>query len=173
MGADRGKTVTGAQPPGGPDLDNASAFLAAAGLRLTHVAADRVEGMIDLGPAHHAPGCVVHGGAYTPPVEGAASVGATAAVADRGQVAVGTNNNTDFLRSMTTGTVAGTAAPVQQGRTQQLWEVRITDQSGRVVARGTVRLQNIQPRQGDRGRGGGHIGWSTGRWNWPGSSQNS
>jgi uncharacterized protein (TIGR00369 family) len=60
---------------------------------------------------------------------------------------VGTNNNTDFLRSMTAGTVAVTAVPVQQGRTQQLWEVRITSESGRVVARGTVRLQNIQPRQ--------------------------
>ena len=146
MRADTGKTVTGAQRPGAPDLDNASAFVAAAGLRLTHVAGDRVEGVIELGPAHHTPWGVVHGGVYTTAVESAASVGATTAVADRGQIAVGTNN-TDFLRSMTTGTVAVTAAPVQQGRTQQLWDVRITDMSGRVVARGTVRLQNIQPRQ--------------------------
>src|SRR6188768_2586678 len=140
MRADGGKTVTGAQRPGAPDLDNASAFLAAAGLRITHVAADRVEGVIDLGPAHHTPWGVVHGGVYTTAVESAASVGATAAVADRSQIAVGTNNNTDFLRSMTTGTgtVAVTAAPVQQGRTQQLWDARITDESGRVVARGTV-----------------------------------
>jgi 1,4-dihydroxy-2-naphthoyl-CoA hydrolase len=147
MRADGGTTLTGAQPPGAPDLDNASAFLAAAGLRLTHVAGDRVEGVIDLGTAHHTPWGVVHGGVYTAAVESAASVGATTAVADRGQIAVGTNNNTDFLRSMTTGTVAVTATPVQQGRTQQLWEVRITDESGRVIARGTVRLQNIQPRQ--------------------------
>jgi len=139
--------VTGAQRPGAPDTDNASAFLAAAGLRLTHVAGDRVEGVIDLGPAHHTPWGVVHGGVYTAAVESAASVGATTAVADRGQIAVGTNNNTDFLRSMTTGTVAVTATPLQQGRTQQLWDVRITDESGRVIARGTVRLQNIQPRQ--------------------------
>ena len=110
MRADGETTLTGAQPPGAPDLDNASAFLAAAGLRLTHV-------------------------------------GATTAVADRGHIAVGTNNNTDFLRSMTTGTVAVTAAPLHQGRTQQLWDVRITDESGRAIARGTVRLQNIQPRQ--------------------------
>jgi 1,4-dihydroxy-2-naphthoyl-CoA hydrolase len=147
MRADRGTTLTGAQPPDAPDLDNASAFLAAAGLRLTHVTGDRVDGVIELGPAHHTPWGVVHGGVYTAAVESAASVGATAAVADRGQIAVGTNNNTDFLRSMTTGTVAVIAAPVQQGRTQQLWDVRITDQSGRLVARGTVRLQNIQPRQ--------------------------
>jgi 1,4-dihydroxy-2-naphthoyl-CoA hydrolase len=95
MGADGGRTVTGAQPPGAPELDNASAFLAAAGLRLTHVAADRVEGVIDLGPAHHTPWGVVHGGVYTAAVESAASVGATAAVADRGQIAVGTNNSRD------------------------------------------------------------------------------
>jgi uncharacterized protein (TIGR00369 family) len=79
-----------------------------------------VEGVIDLGPAHHTPWGVVHGGVYTAAVESAASVGATAAVADRGQIAVGTNNNTDFLRSMTTGTVAVTAAPLHRGRTQQL-----------------------------------------------------
>ena len=147
MRADGGRTLTRAQPPGAPELDNASAFLRAAGLRLTHVAADRVEGVIDLGPAHHTPWGVVHGGVYTAAIESAASVGATTAVADRGQIAVGTNNNADFLRSMTSGTVAVTAAPVQQGRTQQLWDVRITDESGRVIARGTVRLQNIQPRQ--------------------------
>src|SRR5512132_2405063 len=123
MRADRGTTLTGAQPPGAPELDNASAFVAAAGLRLTHVAGDRVEGVIDLGPAHHTPWGVVHGGVYTAAIESAASVG------------------------MTTGTVAVTAAPVQQGRTQQLWDVCITDESGRVIARGTVRLQNIQPRQ--------------------------
>ena len=89
---------------------------------------------------------MVHGGVYTAAVESAASVGATAAVADRGQIAVGTNNNTDFLRSMTTGTVAVTAAPLQQGRTQQLWDVhhRPERPSRR---RGTLRLQNIQPRQ--------------------------
>src|SRR5918995_1729893 len=147
MRAEGGKALTRAQPPGAPGLDNASAFVAAVGLRLTHVAGGRGGGVIDLRPAHHTPRGVVHGGVYTAAVESAASVGAPTAVADRGQIAVGTNNNTDFLRSMTTGTVAVTAAPVQQGRTQQLWEVRITDQSGRVVARGTVRLQNIQPRQ--------------------------
>jgi acyl-coenzyme A thioesterase PaaI-like protein len=39
-----------------------------------------------------------------------------------------------------------TAAPLQQGRTQQLWEVRITDDNGRLVALGSLRLQNVKPR---------------------------
>lgn len=36
------------------------------------------------------------------------------------------------------------AEPIQQGRTQQLWQVAITRvQDGKAVARGQVRLQNI------------------------------
>jgi uncharacterized protein (TIGR00369 family) len=138
--------VTETPHPTAADLDNTSAFVTAGGLRLSHVAADRVEGVIELGPEHHTPWGVVHGGVYTTAVETAASVGASTAVADRGQFAVGVNNSTDFLRSMTAGTVTVTATPVQQSRTQQLWDVRITDHDGRLVARGTLRLQNIQRR---------------------------
>jgi uncharacterized protein (TIGR00369 family) len=139
--------VTAADDVNKPDLEHPSAFMAAAGLQLTHVGADRVEGVLDLGPEHHTPWGVVHGGVYTAAIESAASLGASAAVADRGQVAVGVNNTTDFLRSITSGRVTVTATPAQQGRTQQLWDVRIADQEERVVARGTVRLQNIEPRR--------------------------
>jgi 1,4-dihydroxy-2-naphthoyl-CoA hydrolase len=131
-----------------PDLQTASGFMAAAGLQLTHVARDRVEGFIDLGADHHTPWGVVHGGIYTSAVESAASVGATTAVAERGQIAVGVHNSTDFLRSMTSGRVTLVATPVQQGRVQQLWDVRIADQDGRMVARGSVRLQNVPARRG-------------------------
>jgi uncharacterized protein (TIGR00369 family) len=93
--------VTAAENPNTPDLESASAFMTAAGLRLTHVGAERVEGTLDLGPEHHTPWGVVHGGVYTTAIESAASVGASAAVAERGQIAVGVNNTTDFLRSMT------------------------------------------------------------------------
>jgi acyl-coenzyme A thioesterase PaaI-like protein len=44
---------------------------------------------------------------------------------------------------MTEGRVAVTAVPVQQGRVQQLWDVRIVGSDGRLVARGSVRLQNV------------------------------
>jgi uncharacterized protein (TIGR00369 family) len=129
--------------PAGPDLENASAFVAAAGLRFTSVSGHAVTGTLRLGPEHHTPWGVVHGGVYTTAVESAASVGATAAVTARGQVAVGVHNSTDFLRSTRSGTATVSAHPVQQGRTQQLWDVTITDQDGKALARGSVRLQNI------------------------------
>jgi uncharacterized protein (TIGR00369 family) len=128
------------------DLENASAFVAGASLRVTHIAADRVEGTIDLGPEHHQPWGLVHGGVYTTAVETAASVGASVAASRQGLAAVGVNNNTHFLRSMSEGRVEVVATPIQQGRTQQLWEVRISDADGRLVAIGQVRLQNVTPR---------------------------
>src|SRR5699024_12189651 len=54
-------------------------------------------------------------------------IGASNAVADRGEFAVGVHNATDFLRPSTGARVDVEANALYQGRTQQLWEVIITD----------------------------------------------
>ncbi len=129
-----------------PQPGDESEFLTAIGIRFSHVARDRVEGDMDLGPRHHQPWGLVHGGVFTSAIETAASIGASAAVADQGLVAVGVNNNTNFVRSIVEGPVHVVATPIQQGRTQQLWEVTITDADSRLVATGQLRLQNVVPR---------------------------
>ena len=136
---------TGAAAPSldAVSLEDASAFLRVAGLVFDEITADRVTGHLQLGPEHHTPWGIVHGGVYTTAVESTASVGASHAVRDRGQVAVGLTNTTHFLRSLTAGQVNVEAAALSQGRTQQLWRVDITDESGRLIAHGEVRLQNI------------------------------
>ena len=92
----------------------------------------------------HQPFGRVHGGIYALAVEGVASAGACAAVADRGMYAVGTSNTTDFLRPVTVDRVEALAEPLFQGRTQQLWQVSITRlRDGKLVARGQLRLQNL------------------------------
>ncbi len=118
----------------------------AAGLHFDDVGPTAVTGWIDLGSGHHQPWGLVHGGVYTTAIESAASVGASTAAAEHGLVAVGVNNNTNFLRSMVSGRVAVRATAIQQGRTAQLWEVRVTDRDERLVAVGQVRLQNVTPR---------------------------
>jgi 1,4-dihydroxy-2-naphthoyl-CoA hydrolase len=124
-------------------LEDAGAFLRVAGLVFDEITATRVSGHLDLSPDHHTPWGIVHGGVYTTAVESAASVGASTAVRDRGQVAVGLTNTTHFLRSVTEGRVTVEATALSQGRTQQLWRVDITDASGRLIAHGEVRLQNV------------------------------
>ena len=130
-----------------PDLSAASAFVRAAGLQVTEAGPRRVVGVLDLGPQQHTPWGIVHGGVYATAVESAASIGASAAVAGRGQIAVGVNNTTDFLRSATGGRARVSAEPIYQGQTQQLWQVEIRRETdGELLARGQVRLQNVEPR---------------------------
>jgi 1,4-dihydroxy-2-naphthoyl-CoA hydrolase len=125
--------------------DQSRAFAAGAGLVVDDVGTTRVRGHIDLGPQHHTPWGIVHGGVYCTAVESAASIGASAAVEHRGMVAVGLTNTTHFLRSLTSGTVSVDGVALHQGRTQQLWRVDIVDTDGRLVAHGEVRLQNLDP----------------------------
>lgn len=124
-------------------LESSSAFVAQAGLTLDEIEATRVVGHIDLTSAHHTPWGIVHGGVYSTAIESAASIGASTAVVDQGQVAVGLTNTTHFLRSLASGRVTVKADAVYQGRTQQLWRADVTDETGRLVAHGEVRLQNI------------------------------
>jgi 1,4-dihydroxy-2-naphthoyl-CoA hydrolase len=129
------------------DIDpkvSSSAFVRVAGLDFEEIDGKGVRGWIELDERHHTPWGVVHGGVYATAVESAASVGASAAVKERGQFAVGVSNSTEFLRPMKEGRVDVIAEPVMQGRSQQLWQVIISrSEDGKEVARGQLRLQNV------------------------------
>jgi uncharacterized protein (TIGR00369 family) len=96
-------------------------------------------------PDHLQPYGIVHGGVYCAAVESAASYAAAHWLGDRGQV-VGVSNQTDFLRAVSSGHLTAVSRPLHRGRSQQLWLVEITDDDGRLVARGQVRIQNLDPR---------------------------
>jgi len=137
--------------PAFSSLPPAGAWLQDHGLELDEISGTRVTAHIDLRARHLTPWGVIHGGVYTTAIESVASVGASAAVFEQGQFAVGVNNSTDFLRAMREGTVDIVAEPVIQGRVQQLWRVIITRrEDGKAVAQGQVRLQNVpltQPKE--------------------------
>jgi uncharacterized protein (TIGR00369 family) len=116
----------------------------AASFEPREISGSRVTGTLELGPEHHTPWGVVHGGVYTTAIESAASIGASLAVRDQGMFAVGVTNTTDFIRPMRDGRVDVVAEPLTQGRTQQLWQVDIVrHDDGKRVAHGKVRLQNV------------------------------
>ena len=141
------------RPRVGTDIDRSGRFVSAAGLVVDDAGAQRVVGHIDLDPSHHTPWGIVHGGVYATAVESAASIGATTAVRDRGQVAVGLTNTTHFLRALREGTVRVEGRALYQGRTHQLWRVDLTDESGRLVAHGELRLQNVAAEPDGAGAG--------------------
>lgn len=112
------------------------------GVVFEEVTADRVVASWTAGPHLHQPFGIVHGGAHCGVVETLASVGAAVWLGDKGKV-VGVSNSTDFYRAVTEGRLSSTATPVHRGRSQQVWVVETTDEQGRTVARGQVRLQNL------------------------------
>ena len=104
----------------------------------------RVVAHVEPGPQHHQPYGIVHGGVWCSIVESLASVAAALQVIGDGRVVVGVSNATDFLRAHRTGRVDAVDTPVHIGRSQQLWQVVLTRVAdGKAVARGQVRLQNV------------------------------
>jgi 1,4-dihydroxy-2-naphthoyl-CoA hydrolase len=124
--------------------DPTGGFIAALGLVVDTVTPDRVTGSVSIGPQHLQPHGIVHGGVYCSIIETVASVAGSVWLGDRGRV-VGMSNQTDFLRAVGGGTVHATGSPIHRGRSSQLWLVEITDDDGRLLARGQVRLANLAP----------------------------
>ncbi len=125
------------------NLEGESTFMRILGLSFEEVGPERVTASFETGSDHHQPWGLVHGGVFTAVIETVATTGAYQAVEDRGQLAVGVNNVTDFMRPHQQGRLDVVAEPLQQTKTQQLWQATITREDGKTVARGQVRLQNI------------------------------
>jgi 1,4-dihydroxy-2-naphthoyl-CoA hydrolase len=120
------------------------------GLEFTEISPDRTRAQLDVAPKLLQPMGIVHGGVYCAMIESLASVAAYTWMAAKGGdgSVVGVNNNTDFLRAIGSGMIYGTAIPIHRGRRQQLWQVTIVDSDDRLVARGQVRLQNLEAEAG-------------------------
>ena len=122
--------------------DISGAFVEYLGVNFLEVSGDTVVATWEVRPELHQPHGILHGGVHCSVVETLASIGASVWLGDKGRV-VGVNNNTDFYRAVTEGTLTSTARPLHQGRSQQVWVVETVDEDGKLTARGQVRLQNL------------------------------
>jgi uncharacterized protein (TIGR00369 family) len=121
-------------------------YVGLTGIELTEASSDSCQGKIVINENHHQPYGVVHGGVYCTLIETLASTGAALWAMESGMAGcVGVSNQTDFIRATTEGVLIGSATPIHRGRTQQLWQVTVTrENDGKLVARGQVRLQNVE-----------------------------
>jgi uncharacterized protein (TIGR00369 family) len=114
------------------------------GLVVSEVGPDRVVMAWTVDERHLQPFGLAHGGLHCLVNESAASIAAAVWLGADGKV-VGVNNSTDFLRASRPGdSLRAIATPIHRGRSQQLWQIETRDDRERLVARGQVRLQNLQ-----------------------------
>ena len=117
----------------------------AMGLRFVDAAEDRFVAELEVEDCHRQPYGLVHGGVYAGMIESLCSTGAALSVWHEGKSTVGLENTTAFLRAVRSGTLRGTARPLVRGRRSHVWEAEITDDRGRLVASGRVRLLVLAP----------------------------
>lgn len=118
------------------------------GIEYEEVGPDRVVATMPVGPRVHQPLGYLHGGASVVLAESVASVGATSAAMGEGKVAFGLEINANHLRPKRDGTLRATGTPLYRGRTTQVWEVRIADETERLicVSRCTLALVDAESR---------------------------
>ncbi|MBM7368934.1 PaaI family thioesterase [Gordonia hydrophobica] len=128
------------------DTTEARGFDKLLGFTITEATGETVIGTLDVDEHHHQPFGITHGGVYCALAESAASVSAFCWLQESGigGSAVGVNNSTDFLRSVRSGVISVSTTPLHRGRRQQLWQIDMVDDEGRLVAQSRVRLQNIE-----------------------------
>lgn len=107
--------------------------LRALGIEMTEITETSLMGRMPVDGRTRQPGGVLHGGASVALAETLASWGATFTVDPAKYYCVGMEINANHVRPVTDGWVIGEATPLTRGRTTQVWEIRITQEDGKLV----------------------------------------
>ncbi|GAA1847332.1 hotdog fold thioesterase [Agromyces salentinus] len=105
----------------------------ALGIEMTEVTDDALRGRMPVDGRTRQPGGVLHGGASVLLAETLASWASSFTVDADKFYCVGMEINANHVRPVADGFVHGEARPISRGRTTQVWDIRITDDAGKLV----------------------------------------
>jgi 1,4-dihydroxy-2-naphthoyl-CoA hydrolase len=103
------------------------------GIEFKDVGDDWLSASMPVDHRTHQPYGLLHGGASVLLAETLGSAAAHSCIDDSAFLTVGIEINANHVRGVREGRVHGTARSVHVGRTTQIWEVRIVDDSDRLV----------------------------------------
>src|SRR5262245_328204 len=102
------------------------------GIELVEISPERVVATMPITSVHLQPIGYLHGGASLALAETVASFGG-AINAPPGKVVFGLEINANHIRPRRSGTLKATATPAHIGQTTQIWEVKIVDETDKLV----------------------------------------
>jgi 1,4-dihydroxy-2-naphthoyl-CoA hydrolase len=125
----------------------ADTMLGRLGIEFTEIGNDYVSARMPVDHRTHQPYGLLHGGASVTLAETLGSTGAYMCVDPKRYLVVGIEINANHVRGIREGWVTGTARPLHRGKTTQLWEIKITDEAGKLVcvSRITVAILEKKP----------------------------
>lgn len=135
-----------------PSLDDLRAGVAETlvghiGIEILEMGDDFLRGRMPVDHRTIQPAGILHGGASVVLAETLGSVAANFCLARPDTVAVGLEVNANHVRSVQSGWVYGTARPLHLGGTTQLWEIKILDESERLVCVSRLTMAVVPPRR--------------------------
>lgn len=114
------------------------------GIELTEVGNDYLCGKMPVDHRTHQPMGLLHGGASVALAETLGSIGANMLVDQSQYACVGLEINANHIKSVRSGYVYGKATVQHAGRTTQIWEIRITSETGDLVCLSRITMAVIE-----------------------------
>lgn len=111
----------------------AETLLTTLGIEIVEASRERVVGRMPVGPKVHQPFGLLHGGASVALAETVASTAGLMQVDREKETVVGLEINANHLRGKRDGVLTAIATPLHVGRKTHVFDVRITDEQGKLV----------------------------------------
>ena len=103
------------------------------GIEFLEVGDDYIKARMPVDHRTVQPAGLLHGGASVTLAETLGSVAANLCVDMSQKMCIGLDINANHIRSVTWGFVYGIVKPIHIGASTQVWEIRITDEQGKLV----------------------------------------
>lgn len=103
------------------------------GIEYVELFPDRVVLTMPVEPRTMQPARILHGGASVVLAETAATLATAINIDPERFYPVGMEINANHLRRKSDGVVTATATPLHKGRTTMVWDIKITDEDGKLV----------------------------------------
>jgi uncharacterized protein (TIGR00369 family) len=115
------------------NIEMSQTILETLGIELTEYSRERVVATMPVTTKTHQPFGIMHGGVSVVIAETVASAGSYLFLDRDHQRAVGLEINANHIRSVKGGMVTAIGIPVHVGRTTLVWDIRIYDESEKLV----------------------------------------
>lgn len=122
---------------------NERSVLGALDIETVELSPDRVVVQVPVTAKVHQPYGLLHGGVSALLAETAASFGGVLS-APPGHHVVGIEINASHLRPMRSGTLRAVATPIRRGRSVQVWDIALDDETGRAICRARCTLAVVR-----------------------------
>jgi len=108
-------------------------LLEALGIEIIHLEEGKVVATMPVDERTRQPMGLLHGGASVALAETVASVGAYELVDKEVEAVAGLEINANHVRPKTEGVVTAVATVLHQGKSTQVWDIKITDEQDRLI----------------------------------------